>query len=247
MRLNVFLQKAGIGSRREAERLVAEGRVTINGDVASVTTPANEGDVVAVDGKTVSVETKPVPQLFILNKPLDVLVTTFDKQGRKTVYELPSLKRSGLPRLMNVGRLDVNSEGLLLLSSDGPLAQAMMHPDTALERVYRVRVRGQLSPGEIVKLAKGVTAGGVKYRGVKVTQDRTSTGANSWYTVTLTEGKNREIRKLMEYFGCVVNRLIRVQYGPFKLGDLPSGSLREVSKKQVESLLLDLRARGAKL
>lgn len=247
MRLNVFLQKAGIGSRREAERLVAEGKVTVNGETAAVTTPVEDGDAVTVNGKPVSIETRPVPRLFMLHKPLDVLVTTFDKQGRPTVFELPAVKNGSHPRLMNVGRLDVNSEGLLLLSSDGPLAQAMMHPDTALERIYRVRVHGRLNPGEIAKLAKGVTAGGVTYRGVKVTEDRAPTGKNCWYTVILTEGKNREIRKLMEYFGCVVNRLIRLQYGPFKLGDLPAGSLREVPRKQVESLLLDLRARGAKL
>lgn len=247
MRLNVFLQKAGIGSRREAERLVAEGRVTVNGEMAQITTPANEGDVVAVDGKTVSEQTRDVPKLYILNKPLDVLVTTFDKEGRKTIYELPSLRHPSLPRLMNVGRLDVNSEGLLLLSSDGPLAQALMSPDTALERVYRVRVHGRLSEKEMERLRKGVTTQGVKYRGAKITEDRAPTGKNCWYTIVLTEGKNREIRKLMEHFGCVVNRLIRVSYGPFELRDLPEGSLREVSKKQVQALIEDLKARGAKL
>ncbi|MCB1537731.1 MAG: rRNA pseudouridine synthase [Rhodospirillales bacterium] len=247
MRLNIFLQKAGIGSRREAERLVADGRVTVNGVPATVTTPVEEGDAVCVDGKPVSAETRPLPRLFMVYKPLDVLVTTFDAQGRKTVFELPSLKQSGLPRLMTVGRLDVNSEGLLLLSSDGPLAQAMMHPDTALERVYRIRVHGRLKDDDIARLARGVTVAGVRYKGAKVTEDRAPTGRNTWYTITLTEGKNREIRKLMEYFGCVVNRLIRLQYGPFRLGDLPEGALREVSKKQVAALIDDLKKRGAKL
>lgn len=247
MRLNVFLQKSGIGSRREAERLVAEGLVTVNGQVAGVTTPVNDGDSVTVRGKPVSVSTAPVPRLFMLNKPLDVLVTTFDKQGRKKVFDLPVLQNKSLPRLMSVGRLDVNSEGLLLLSSDGPLAQAMMSPNTALERVYRVRVRGQLSPGEIAKLAKGVKADGVTYRGVKVSEDRKPTGANTWYTVTLTEGKNREIRKLMEYFGCIVSRLIRVSYGPFELRDLPAGALMEIPHNQVKKLIDDLKERGAKL
>lgn len=247
MRLNVFLQRSGIGSRREAERLVAEGRVSVNGEVAGVTTPVNEGDKVTVNGKSVTVETKPLPRLFILHKPLDVLVTNFDKQGRATVFDLPALKNSSLPRLMSVGRLDVNSEGLLLLSTDGPLAQAMMSPETGLERVYRIRVRGQLTDKEIARLSKGVTAGGVKYRPAKVAQDRASTGANTWYTITLTEGKNREVRKLMEYFGCVVNRLIRVRYGPFELGEIPAGSLREVPQKKVANFVEELRARGVKI
>lgn len=247
MRLNVFLQRSGIGSRREAERLVAEGLVTVNGELATVTTPVNEGDKVTVKGKTVAVETKPIPKLYLLHKPVDYLVTNFDKEGRPTVFDLPSLKNSSLPRLMTVGRLDVNSEGLLVLSTDGPVAQAMMSPDTGLERVYRIRVRGSLTPKEIGRLAKGVTAGGIKYKPAIVRQDRASTGANTWYTITLTEGKNREIRKLMEYFGCVVNRLIRVSYGPFELGEIPLGSLREVPARKVGNFVEFLRSKGAKV
>src|SRR5882724_10694752 len=143
MRLNVYLQKAGIGSRREAERMVADGRVAINGVTAVATTPAEEGDSVTLDGKPVSPAAKPLPRLFRLNKPVDVLVTHRDHKGRLTIFDLHALKPprwgDGMPRLMSVGRLDVNSEGLLLLSSDGPLAQAMMSPDTALSRVYRLR------------------------------------------------------------------------------------------------------------
>lgn len=247
MRLNVFLQRAGIGSRREAERLVAEGRVSINGKVAEPTQPVEDGDKVKLDGKLVSVETKPVPRLFMLNKPLDVLVTTYDSQGRAIVYDLPSLNKKNLPRLMNVGRLDVNSEGLLLFSSDGPLAQAMMSPKTALERVYRIRVHGRLSPRDIDQLAKGVTVNGIIYRGAKVVEERKPTGHNTWYQIVLTEGKNREIRKLMEHFGCVVNRLIRIQYGPFHLNALPGGALQEIPAKQVQKLLEELRERGAKV
>lgn len=251
MRLNVYLQKAGIGSRREAERMIADGRIEVNGKKATVTTPVEEGDKVTMDGAVVSADTKSLPRLFMLHKPIDVLVTTFDKQGRKTVFDLPVFQspqwRKQAPRVMTVGRLDVNSEGLLMLSSDGPLAQAMMSPDMALERIYRVRVRGSLTPKEIEKLAKGVTVQGVKYRSVKITQERKSTGANSWYQVILTEGKNREIRKLMEHFGCVVNRLIRVKYGPFALDDLSAGSIQEIRPKDVEKLIADLRERGAKI
>ncbi len=251
MRLNVFLQKAGVGSRREAERMVADGRVTINGITAEATTPVEEGDEVTVDGAPVTPDTRPLPRLFMLNKPLDVLVTTYDSQGRAIVYDLPCFDpknyRTPLPRLMNVGRLDVNSEGLLLFSSDGPLAQAMMSPQTALERVYRIRVHGRLTAQQIERLGKGVTANGVTYRGAEITEEAEPTGKNTWYQIVLTEGKNREVRKLMEHFGCVVNRLIRLSYGPFELGDLERGKLREIAPHEVKNLIKDLRERGAKL
>ncbi len=252
MRLNVYLQKAGIGSRREAERMVAEGRVSVNGVKALATTPFEAGDEVCVDGRAVAPETKPLPRLFVLNKPIDVLVTHRDHKGRPTIFDLPSLKPpkwpATMPRVMNIGRLDVNSEGLLLLTSDGPLAQAMMSPDTALSRVYRVRVRGALSPENIAALAEGVTIDGVSYRGAEFVEEYGKSGrSNSWYRCVLTEGKNREIRKLMEHFGCVVNRLIRVQYGPFILDDLPIGAVKEVPPAKVQSFLDYLASKGVKI
>lgn len=242
MRLNVYLQKAGAGSRREAERLVAEGRVSVNGAKALATTPVEVGDRVTVDGTPVSQETKPLPRLFMLNKPVDVLVTHRDHKNRKTIFDLACLKPplwpASNPRLMNVGRLDVNSEGLLLLSSDGPLAQAMMSPETALSRVYRVRVRGQLKPSGIAELAQGITVDGVSYRGAEFVEEYGQEGrANRWYRCVLTEGKNREIRKLFEHFGCLVNRLVRLQYGPFALDGLPPGGLREVPPAKVKQFL----------
>lgn len=251
MRLNVYLQRAGVGSRREAERLIADGRVTVNDVKATVTTPAEDGDVIKVNGKTVSVEEKDVPRLFMLNKPLDILVTNKDPQGRPTVFELPALTpplwKSTMPRVMNVGRLDVNSEGLLLFSSDGPLAQAMMSPTIALERTYRVRVHGRLRPDQLQKLADGITIDGIRYRGADVTEEKAPSGSNTWYKVVITEGKNREVRKLMEHFGCVVGRLVRTQYGPFHLGELPSGQIREINRHDVKKLIDNLRSRGAKL
>jgi 23S rRNA pseudouridine2605 synthase len=186
-----------------------------------------------------------------LYKPLDVLTTTYDSQGRKTVFELPALTpplwKDTYPRVMNVGRLDVNSEGLLLFSSDGPLAQAMMSPQTALERVYKVRVHGRLTDKDRQQLSQGVEVNGVFYRSAKVTEEHEPSGKNTWYQVILTEGKNREIRKLMEHFGCVVNRLIRLRYGPFELGTLKPGQLQEIPARQVENLIEDLRQRGAKI
>ncbi len=245
MRLNLFLQKAGIGSRREAERIVAAGRVSINGQRATPTTPVVEGDKVVVDGKPLSIETRSIPQLYMLNKPLDVLVTAKDSEGRPIIYDLPALKpsnyRKPLPRLMYVGRLDVNSEGLLLLTDDGAFAQLLMNPDTALARVYRVRVHGSLNDRALASIRKGVTIDGMRYRKAEIEQEEDKGGrTNSWYRVTLYEGKNREIRKLMEHFGCVVNRLIRTQYGPFQLGELERGALRQIAPAQVQALLKTL-------
>ena len=238
MRLNVFLQRAGIGSRREAERLVEQGRIFVNGKKASATTPVEEGDEVSFDGKSVSPAKRDLPRLFLLNKPLDVLVTNRDHKNRATVFELPALQDKSLPRLMSVGRLDVNSEGLLVLSDDGPLAQAMMSPANALERVYRLRTYGRFTEVQLAKLARGVTIEGIRYRGAEFEEEPDMGGrTNAWYRVVLTEGKNREIRRLVEFFGGKVNRLIRTEYGPFKLGDLNSGELREVPPRAVMRLV----------
>ena len=249
MRLNVYLQKAGAGSRREAERLVAEGRVSVNGATALPTTPVEEGDTVLIDGRPVNPETKPLPRLFLLHKPVDVLVTHRDHKNRKTIFDLaclnPPLWPQSNPRVMNVGRLDANSEGLLVLSSDGPLAQAMMSPETALSRLYRVRVRGQLKPGDIEAIARGITIDGESYRGAEFVEEYgQGDRANRWYRCVLTEGKNREIRKLFDHFGCVVNRLVRLQYGPFNLGDLEPGDIREVPPAKVKELLGFLVQKG---
>lgn len=252
MRLNVYLQKAGAGSRREAERLVADGRVSVNGVTASPTTPVEEGDIVLIDGSPVAPETRPLPRLFLLNKPVDVLVTHRDHKNRRTIFDLPALNppqwTNRHPRVMNVGRLDVNSEGLLVLSSDGPLAQAMMSPDNALSRLYRVRVRGQLTRENIDAIARGITIDGVDYRGAEFVEEYgQGDRANRWYRCVLTEGKNREIRKLFDHFGCVVNRLVRLQYGPFSLGDMEPGDIREVPAAQVKELIEFLEKKGAKL
>ena len=245
MRLNVFLQRAGVGSRREAERLVEQGRIQVNGALALATTPVEARDKVLLDGKTVSPAHAFLPRLFLLNKPLDVLVTNRDHQNRATIYELPALTQPNLPRLMSVGRLDVNSEGLLVLSTDGPLAQAMMSPDTALERVYRVRMRGRFTEREIDLMAQGITVEGIRYRGAEFKEEEDKGGrTNSWYRVVLREGKNREIRKLVMHFGGTVNRLIRVQYGPFHLDKLEAGEMKEVPARAVMRLIETLEKQG---
>lgn len=252
MRLNVYLQKAGAGSRREAERLVADGRVSVNGVKATPTTPVEEGDTVLIDGRPVAPETKPLPRLFLLHKPVDILVTHRDHKNRPTIFDLPALNPpqwpASNPRVMNVGRLDVNSEGLLVLSSDGPLAQAMMSPETGLSRLYRVRVRGQLREGDIEAIARGITIDDVEYRGAQFVEEYGQQGrANRWYRCVLTEGKNREIRKLFDHFGCVVNRLVRLQYGPFSLNDMEPGEIREVPAAQVRDFIAYLEKKGARL
>jgi 23S rRNA pseudouridine2605 synthase len=248
MRLNVFLQRAGVGSRREAERLVEAGRIQVNGGLALATTPVEEGDVVLLDGKPVSSARAALPRLFLLNKPVDYLVTNRDHQNRPTIFDLPAMLAPDLPRLMSVGRLDVNSEGLLVLSSDGPLAQAMMSPAMALERHYRVRVKGRFSERELEMLARGVTIEGIRYRGASFVEEEDKGGrTNSWYRVVLTEGKNREIRRLVQHFGGQVNRLIRTQYGPFELGDLNNGVLREVPPRAVMRLMDKLEKKAAAL
>jgi 23S rRNA pseudouridine2605 synthase len=245
MRLNVYLQRAGVGSRREAERLVEQGRVKVNGAVATATMPVEVGNLVLLDGKPVAPDTRAVPRLFLLHKPVDVLVTNHDPQGRRTVFDLDALNPpqwgKDRPRVMSVGRLDVNSEGLLVLSSDGPLAQTMMSPASALPRVYRVRVRGRLTDQQISDLKNGVTIEGIHYRGAEFIEEKDLGGrSNSWYRVTLREGKNREIRKLFEFYGCMVNRLIRVQYGPFVLGDLKTGEVKEVQAHVVKHFVEEL-------
>jgi|JI10StandDraft_1071094.scaffolds.fasta_scaffold95180_2 23S rRNA pseudouridine2605 synthase len=252
MRLNVFLQQAGVGSRREAERMVADGRVKVNGAIAAPTTPVNDDDKVELDGKPLSPSTRSQPRLFLLHKPLDVLVTAFDKQGRATIYDLDCLKPPQwgpeMPRVIYVGRLDVNSEGLLVLSTDGPLAQTMMSPETALPRVYRVRVYGRLNERQIETLRRGVTVEGIRYRGVDVTEETEHSGrTNTWYRMVLTEGKNREIRRLFEHFNCVVNRLIRIQYGPFHLGTMKGGEIKEVPAGSVKRFMDELQEDAVKI
>lgn len=240
MRLNKYLQQAGVGSRREAERLIAEGLVTVDGRMAEVTTEVTDGATVKVRGVLVAPNAAPLPRVFLYHKPPGVIVTARDHEGRKTLYdalaELDVQKK--LPRLMPVGRLDLNSEGLLLLTTDGQLAQTLMNPSTALERVYRVRVFGGLNGKQLELFRKGVKISDIEYRGAKIEEEHVSdSGKNRWYKVTLTEGKNREIRRIFEHFGCEVNRLQRVRYATFDLNSLPKGQLEEATASAVRFLL----------
>ena len=226
-RIAKFLARAGVASRRDAEVMVAEKRIKLNNVlVAHPATFVAEGDIVTVDGNPVGVQRERT-RLFKYHKPDGLVVTHKDPQGRPTVFEkLPP----GLPRVVSVGRLDLNSEGLLLLTNDGALARQLELPANAWIRRYRVRAFGDLSPAAIAELAKGITVEGVKYGPIEAGLDSRK-GDNIWLTMALKEGKNREIRKVLGHLGLQVSRLIRVAYGPFQLGTLPRGVVEEVQAK----------------
>ncbi len=217
------ISEAGICSRREAERLILSGHVSVNGKVLE--TPAcvvDDNDVIEVDGKVIS--SKPATRVWLYHKPVGLVTTARDPQGRPTVFgALPK----NMPRVISVGRLDLNSEGLLLLTNDGEWARKMELPSSHLKRTYRVRVYGQIPKDLIEQLAKGRIVAGVHYAPCQVKIEK-GKGSNSWLTMTLEEGKNREIRRLMASFGIQVARLIRVSYGAYELGDLPKGAVKEV-------------------
>ena len=226
------LARVGLCSRREAERWIAEGRVRVDGN--KLTTPA----FLVTDKSRIVVDGKPLPtadrtRLWRYHKPAGLVTTHKDERGRPTVFErLPG----SLPRVVSVGRLDLNSEGLLLLTNDGALARKLELPANGWLRRYRVRIHGQPEPEQLTGLARGVTIDGVRYGSIKAALDRQQ-GANAWLTVSLTEGRNREIRKVMQHLGFDVTRLIRVSYGPFQLGLLETGQVDEVAGHVIKEQL----------
>uniref|UniRef100_UPI003561B0CC pseudouridine synthase n=1 Tax=Sneathiella sp. TaxID=1964365 RepID=UPI003561B0CC len=220
------MARAGLCSRREAERWIEAGRVVVNGEkLASAAFTVNDKDHIVVDGKDLPKLER--PRLWRYHKPPGLVTSHSDEKGRETVFDkLPD----DLPRVISIGRLDLNSEGLLLLTNDGELARKLELPATGWKRKYRVRVHGHPRESDMAKLAKGLTIEGVRYDAIEGSVD-SSKGANSWLTISLREGKNREIRKVMEYLGYTVSRLIRISYGPIVLGDLPAGMVEEVKSK----------------
>lgn len=231
-RIAKVMAAAGLCSRREAERWIESGRVIVNGDV--LTTPAKTvdgNDRILVDGKPLA--GKQERRLWCYHKPAGVMTTHRDPQGRPTVFDkLPPQ----LPRVISVGRLDFNSEGLLLLTTDGGLARELELPARGWKRRYRVRVHGQVTPEIVGRLQKGVKIEGVSYAPCQIEIERQQ-GTNTWVIMTLTEGKNREIRRMMAFFGLEVTRLIRVSYGPFQLGNLAVGAVREVPGRILAGLV----------
>jgi len=233
-RIAKVMARAGLCSRRDAERWIADGRVSVNGK--AIDSPALNvlpSDRIIVDGKPMNKEGMKQVRLFRYHKPVGLVTTHKDEEGRQTVFEsLPS----NLPRLISVGRLDLNTSGLLLLTNDGELSRFMELPSTGWARRYKVRAYGHIVQERLDDLKKGVTIEGVKYASIDAQLEKQQ-GDNCWMTITLTEGKNREIRRVMEYLGLRVNRLIRLSYGPFQLGNLKEGTVEEVTQKQLKTQL----------
>ena len=240
-RIAKVMARAGVASRREAERMIGEGRVEVNGRVvARAAFNVVPGDSVRVDGRELA---KPERmRLWKYHKPAGLLTTTRDDRGRRTIYdELPE----SLAGALTVGRLDFNSEGLLLLTNDGGLKRRLELPSTGWMRKYRVRIRGRPNEATFEPLRKGIEIDGERFRPMQVTLDRQQ-GANAWATVAIREGRNREVRRAMEAVDLVVNRLIRVSFGPFRLGDLKSGKTSEIRQKVLrEQLGLAKEGEGA--
>jgi 23S rRNA pseudouridine2605 synthase len=231
-RIAKVVSRAGLASRRDAEEWIVQGRVTVNGRL--INSPALDvtaNDVITVDGKPLPPRER--TRLFMFHKPRGLMTTHADPEGRPTVFDnLPE----GLPRLISIGRLDFNTEGLLLLTNDGGLARALELPDTGWLRRYRVRAHGEVTQAQLDELKKGVEVDGVKYGSIDATLERDQ-GANVWLVFAIREGKNREVRNVMAHLGLEVNRLIRVSYGPFQLGELEEGQVEEVKTRVLREQL----------
>jgi len=245
-RIAKLLARAGIASRREVERMIAEGRVKIGEEV--ITTPATVLESlkgVTVDGKPVK---KPeASRLFVFHKPAGLITAERDPSGRPTIYTaLRNALPPGTPRLMPVGRLDLNTEGLLLLTNDGELKRAMELPSSGIPRTYRARTYGDITQNQLEDLIEGVTIDGMHYGKIDANMER-RTGRNQWIELTLTEGKNREVRRVLEHLGLEVSRLLRTSYGPFQLLDLPRGQAVEIRQVEVERFRKTLKEAPAPL
>ncbi len=233
-RIAKVMARAGLCSRREAERWIEAGRVAVDGK--KLKTPAvivTDGNIVTVDGKPIA--GKQETKLWRYHKPPGLIVSHDDPGGRATVFErLPP----EMPRVVSVGRLDINSEGLLLLTNDGGIENLLESPKTGWTRKYRVRVHGRVDQKALAGLANGVTVSGIRYGPIRAELEHAKEGgANVWLSVAIQEGKNREVRKVMEHLGLDVNRLIRIGYGPFQLGTLQRGAVEEVPRKALRSSL----------
>ena len=223
-RIAKIIARSGFCSRREAEQIIAEGRVKVNGVIIDTPATIITDHSIKIDDKLLAI--KQPPKIWIFHKPRGLITTNKDPLARKNIFQvLPK----NLPRVVTVGRLDINTEGLLLLTNDGEVARYIELPSSKWTRIYRARVFGRIDMERLSKLQKGITIDGVKYNGIKVEMEQ-ERDFNSWLKISLAEGKNREIKKVLEYFGLQVSRLIRISFGPFHLGNLPVGEVKEVPK-----------------
>jgi len=234
-RIAKVMARAGLCSRRDAERLVAEGRVSVNGErIASPAVKVLPQDAISVDGRPLARQEP--SRLWRYHKPSGLVVSHRDPQGRTTVFEtLPK----ALPRLLSVGRLDLTSEGLLLLTNDGAIERQLELPSTGFLRRYRVRAHGQVEPERLSSLQRGITIEGIRYGPIRAEIERRQ-GANVWMSFSLSEGKNREIRRVCDVLGLKVNRLIRVSFGPFELDGLERGEIAEVPARVLQKALASI-------
>ncbi len=235
-RIAKYLARAGVASRREAEAMIERGEVRING--RKLTTPAfkvSGREDIRVNGKPVKAHDP--TRVWRYHKPSGLITTTADPEGRRTIFE--ELPKS-LPRTITIGRLDLTTEGILLLTNDGGLARAMELPKTGFVRHYRARAHGKITQDQLDTLKGGITLDdGTRYTSIEAELER-ETGTNNWINVRLSEGKNREVRKALEHLGLKVNRLIRTQYGPFELADLRPGAVVEISGDELRETLKDV-------
>jgi len=238
-RIAKVIARAGLASRREAEAWIAAGRVTVNGRlIASPALNVGPNDRIAIDGAPLPARER--TRLFLYHKPRGLVTTHADPQGRPTIFAaLPK----DLPRLISVGRLDLSTEGLILLTNDGALARRLELPETGWLRRYRVRAHGRVTQGQLDGLKHGVTIGGIRYGSIEAAVDREQ-GSNVWLTFAIREGKNREVKNVLAHLGLDVARLIRVSFGPFRLGELPAGAIEEVRTRHLREQLGERLAAG---
>jgi len=231
-RIAKWLARAGVASRRDAEKMIAEGKVALNGEkVSHPATFVTPGDIVQVNAQVIDAPAR--ARLWRYHKPDGLMTTHKDPEGRPTVFQKMPAE---MPRVVSVGRLDLNSEGLLLLTNDGALARQLELPSNGWIRRYRVRVHGDIEPAALADLARGLVIDGTRYAGIEAGLDSRK-GTNAWLTVSLREGRNREIRRVMAYLNLSVTRLIRIAYGPFQLGNLERGAIAEVPPKVLREQL----------
>lgn len=233
-RIAKYIARRGIGSRRQVEQMIVDGRITCNG--VRLSSPA----LLVSNNDTITIDNQPLPtkepiRLWRYYKPCGLITTFHDPQGRATVFDhLPKT----MPKVIAVGRLDLNSEGLLLLTNSGSLAHYLEHPKNALVRTYKVRIHGQCTPIMIAQMKKGLTIDGIHYAPMRAQAlNNKQTSANTWVIISLTEGKNREVRKVFAYFGLSVSRLIRLEFASFILGDLKPQECSEVSTEALQEAL----------